>query len=78
MGQHGVCNARERQAILERLGFPPEKIPLVVEIIRTHQPAQEPESLEGKILRDADILEQLGAIGILRHGFQSRARHTVP
>jgi uncharacterized protein len=57
---------RETPAILERFGFPLEKIPLVVEIIRTHQPSQQPANLEGKILRDADILEQLGAIGILR------------
>jgi uncharacterized protein len=53
-------------ALLERFGFPAEKIPLVIEAIRTHQPSFEPSTMEGKILRDADILEQLGAIGILR------------
>lgn len=52
--------------LLGTLGFPPEKIPAVVEAIRTHQPAAEPASLEGIILRDADILEQLGAASILR------------
>ena len=29
-------------------------------------PASEPACLEGVLLRDADILEQLGAVGILR------------
>jgi len=53
-------------ALLARFGFPSEKIPAVVEAIRTHQPAFTPQTIEGKILRDADILEQLGAIGILR------------
>ena len=53
-------------AILERFGFPVAKIPAVVEAIRTHQPSSEPTRLEGTILRDADILEQLGAVGILR------------
>jgi uncharacterized protein len=53
-------------ALLTRFGFPAEKIPAVVEAIRTHQPAFTPQTIEGKILRDADILEQLGAIGILR------------
>jgi len=52
--------------ILTRLGFPAEKIPAVVEAIRTHQPKDNPTSLEGIILRDADILEQLGAVTVLR------------
>lgn len=53
-------------AILTTAGFPTEKIPAVLEAIRTHQPHDEPSAIEGIILRDADILEQLGAIGILR------------
>jgi uncharacterized protein len=47
-------------------GFPTTKVAGVVEAIRTHQPHLTPASIEGTILRDADILEQLGAIGILR------------
>lgn len=53
-------------ALLEEFGFPAEKIPAVLEVIRTHQAHKEPLSLEGAIVRDADILEQLGAVGILR------------
>jgi uncharacterized protein len=53
-------------ALLSGFGFPAEKIPAVIEAIRTHQPNKEPQSLEAVILRDADILEQLGAVGILR------------
>ncbi len=53
-------------AILNKCGFPTTKVALVVETIRTHQPHLQPSTLEGAILRDADILEQLGAIGILR------------
>ena len=52
--------------LLERFGFPKQKIPPVVDAIRTHQPAATPTSIEGVILRDADILEQLGAVSILR------------
>src|ERR1700733_9348626 len=51
---------------LARCGFPATKVAQVVEAIRTHQPHLRPTSAEGSILRDADILEQLGAIGILR------------
>ena len=53
-------------ALLKRFGFPEQKIPAVVEAIRTHQPAEQPTSFEGALLRDADILEQLGAVAILR------------
>ena len=53
-------------SVLQRLEFPAEKIPAVVEAIRTHQPSGRPTTFEGQLLRDADILEQLGAIAILR------------
>lgn len=53
-------------AVLRSVNFPEQKIPAVVEAIRTHQPAFEPVTPEAVILRDADILEQLGAVGILR------------
>ncbi|HMF77427.1 MAG TPA: HD domain-containing protein [Bryobacteraceae bacterium] len=52
--------------ILSNLDFPAAKCPAVVEAIRTHQPAGIPRTIEGEILRDADILEQLGAIGAVR------------
>jgi uncharacterized protein len=52
--------------LLAEFRFPEEKVAGVVETIRTHQPSGVPTTSEGVILRDADILEQLGAIGILR------------
>jgi len=52
--------------ILAECGYPPEKVPAVRETIRTHQPADSPTTFEGALLRDADILEQLGATAILR------------
>jgi uncharacterized protein len=57
---------KQAPAALHQAGFPEAKVVQVVEAIRTHQPHLTPASLEGTILRDADILEQLGAIGILR------------
>jgi uncharacterized protein len=62
-----VAYAMERTPVLlKRFGFPESKIPAVVEAIRTHQPSGDPTTFEGVLLRDADILEQLGAVGILR------------
>lgn len=57
---------RQSPEILTCLGFPAEKISAVVEAIRTHQPQDNPTTIEGIILRDADILEQLGAVTVLR------------
>jgi uncharacterized protein len=57
---------RQTPEILARLGFPSEKISAVVAAIRTHQPQENPASIEGVIVRDADILEQLGAVTVLR------------
>jgi uncharacterized protein len=53
-------------SLLNQFGFPEEKTPLVIDVIREHQPAGKPTQIEGVIIRDADILEQLGAVGILR------------
>lgn len=58
--------AHEAPAILARIGFSPAKVPAVVAAIVGHLPSGAPETIEGVILRDADILEQLGAVGILR------------
>jgi uncharacterized protein len=57
---------KQAPAALLQSGFPTTKVAQVVEAIRTHQPHLSPSTIEGTILRDADILEQLGAIGILR------------
>lgn len=59
---------KQAPEMLHRLGFPAEKIPAVVEAIRTYQPQESPTTIEGVIVRDADILEQLGAVAILRTG----------
>lgn len=58
--------ATKAPEVLAHGGFPKEKIPGVVEAIRCHQPESQPTTREGIILRDADILEQLGSVAVLR------------
>jgi uncharacterized protein len=57
--------ARSRE-LLTGWGFPEAKLDAVAEAIRKHQAKDDPTTVEGTLLRDADILEQLGATGILR------------
>ncbi len=52
--------------LLRGWGFPEEKLDRVVDAIRKHQPEDDPVEMEAILLRDADILEQLGAIGAMR------------
>ena len=63
---HVTYTCARLPGILQDAGFPAEKIPAVLEAVRTHQPNDQPVTMEATVLRDADILEQLGAIGILR------------
>jgi uncharacterized protein len=63
---HVAYITEKAPAILTDSNFPKEKIPAVLEVIRTHQPHDTPLTTEATIARDADILEQLGAIGITR------------
>jgi len=63
---HVAYVTEKAPAILKEAAFPEEKISAVLEVIRTHQPQDTPLTPEATIARDADILEQLGAIGITR------------
>lgn len=63
---HVEYTVRRVPEILNRVGFPAEKIPHVQSVIRTHQPKDEPRSMEAVVVRDADILEQLGCVAVLR------------
>lgn len=53
-------------ALLPETDFPHEKIAHVLRVIEEHQPKDTPTSLEATIVRDADILEQLGSVAVMR------------
>jgi len=57
--------SRARQ-LLAKWGFPTDKLEAVAEAIESHQSHNVPKGMESLLLRDADILEQLGAVGAAR------------
>ena len=63
---HVAYVAAQAPALLMRFGFPESKISPVLDAIRTHMPKDDPKTYEATLLRDADVLEQLGAVAILR------------
>lgn len=63
---HVPYTIQRSRELLSDWEFPSEKLDGVSAAILHHQPKDEPTTLEGTLLRDADILEQLGAVGLMR------------
>jgi len=65
---HAVIGAQIAQPILENLGFSSDQIKHVQACILSHRyrTSYKPETIEAKIVHDADKLETVGAVGIAR------------
>jgi len=67
---HGALSAQKAEPVLERIHFPKEKRATVLHAIRVHDVGASPEdrtTLESKILYDADKIDTLGVVGVLRY-----------
>ncbi|MEM3556033.1 MAG: HD domain-containing protein [Candidatus Micrarchaeia archaeon] len=65
---HGAKSMEVAEIILNKIGFPKNKIPQVLEAIESHDdPKKERRSLEAKILFDCDNMDAFGAIGVFRY-----------
>lgn len=65
---HARLSAKRAQKILRNFGYPQNKIDKIVHCILAHRyrTGVKPEIKEAKILRDADKLDSIGAIGVAR------------
>jgi uncharacterized protein len=66
---HHHASSEFAQQVLEKEGWSPEKVAAVQHCIRAHRfrdNTEEPQSLEAKILFDADKLDVIGAVGVAR------------
>ncbi len=66
---HHRASADFAASVLQTEGWPQERIAAVQHCIRAHRfrdPSEPPQSLEAKILFDADKLDVIGAIGAVR------------
>ena len=59
-------SAKRARKFLETIEFPKEKIEAVIDAIKAQAPSMRPESMEAKLLHDADLLDLIGATGIVR------------
>jgi HD superfamily phosphodiesterase len=67
---HGALSAQKAEPVLKRIQFPQEKRTAVLHAIRVHDISSSPEdrtTLESKILYDADKIDTLGVVGVLRY-----------
>ncbi len=74
---HAELSVEESRQILARYPLKPEQVEAILHAIVAHSFSQgiEPRTLEARVLRDADRLDGLGAIGIMRWAITGTMKH---
>lgn len=61
---HGKLSAEMAEELLTSAGFSQDKIEAICHAIRVHTHVRRPNSVEAKILCDADFLDKMGTVGV--------------
>jgi uncharacterized protein len=74
---HEEAGARVAEEYLRSIQYDGERIRQITHAIRTHRyrSAEKPETLEARILSDADKLDAMGAVGIARTFLRAGEHH---
>lgn len=64
--EHNISAQRITEKFLKEINFPVEKIEAIKEALREHLTSGKPKSVEAILLHDADLIDFLGATGIVR------------
>lgn len=79
---HYEDSAQMTEELLRKIEYPEKKIPAILHVIRAHSRfgGPDPETREAEILYDADVLDFIGAIGLVRgvtRGFEENYKGNV-
>jgi len=64
-------NKRIVKRLLGRFNLSRDELNKIAECVASHEGTVEPKSLEAKIVHDADVLEKVGLLGIIRHTWKT-------
>lgn len=60
-------NKKVVKNLLKSFNFPGTELNKIAECVASHEGTVKPKTLEAKIIHDADVLEKVGILGVIRH-----------